>query len=102
MYIYIYVCMYVSYTHTHTHTHTHTCIHIWRQLCSIPGCIYIYDIYSYIIYIYIYMYILNLYIYIGNSAAFLELVHELTGKPLTGDPWVQKLSVSVEELKVSC
>ena len=48
------------------------------------------------------MYILNLYIYIGNSAAFLELVHELTGKPLTGDPWVQKLSVSVEELKVSC
>lgn len=34
----------------------------------------------------------------GNSAAFLDLVHELTGKPLTGEPWVKDLSTSVEEL----
>jgi len=37
----------------------------------------------------------------GNSAAFLDLVHQLTGKPLTGDPWVRELSEGVEELKVS-
>jgi oligoendopeptidase F len=37
----------------------------------------------------------------GNSAAFLDLVHQLTGKPLSGDPWVKELSVGVEELKVA-
>jgi oligoendopeptidase F len=37
----------------------------------------------------------------GNSAAFLDLVKDLTGKPLTGDPWVKELSTSVEDLKTS-
>jgi len=37
----------------------------------------------------------------GNSAAFLDLVKDLTGKPLTGDPWVRELSTTVDQLKVS-
>lgn len=37
----------------------------------------------------------------GNSAAFLDLVKSLTGKPLTGDAWVKELSTSAAELKES-
>lgn len=34
----------------------------------------------------------------GNSARFLDLVENLTGKPLTGDAWVQKLRQPMDEL----
>ncbi|CAK0829101.1 unnamed protein product [Prorocentrum cordatum] len=34
----------------------------------------------------------------GNSAAFLDLVEGLTGKPLTGDAWQRKLSRPLEEV----
>jgi oligoendopeptidase F len=37
----------------------------------------------------------------GNSAAFLDLVKDLTGKPLSGDPWIKELSETTESLKVS-
>lgn len=33
----------------------------------------------------------------GNSAPFLSLVQELTGRPLSGDAWVKKLNQGVEE-----
>ena len=33
----------------------------------------------------------------GNSRPFLDLVKDLTGKELSGDPWVAELSQSVEE-----
>jgi oligoendopeptidase F len=33
----------------------------------------------------------------GNSKPFLDLVHELTGKPLTGDAWVKKLNEPLED-----
>lgn len=34
----------------------------------------------------------------GNSEAFLSLVENLTGSPLTGDAWVNELKQSVEEV----
>lgn len=33
----------------------------------------------------------------GNSKPFLDLVQDVTGKPLTGDAWVNELKTSVEE-----
>jgi Zn-dependent oligopeptidase len=33
----------------------------------------------------------------GNSKPFLDLVHDLTGKPLTGDAWVEKLKEPLED-----
>lgn len=33
----------------------------------------------------------------GNSKPFLDLVHDLTGKPLTGDAWVNKLKEPLEK-----
>lgn len=37
----------------------------------------------------------------GNSAAFLSLVEQLTGKPLDGSAWVETLATPVE-VKVCC
>jgi hypothetical protein len=37
----------------------------------------------------------------GNLEPFLDLVKELTGKELSGDPWVKELSQSVDELLAS-
>jgi hypothetical protein len=33
----------------------------------------------------------------GNSEAFLDLVHKMTGLPLTGEAWVSDLNQSVED-----
>jgi hypothetical protein len=37
----------------------------------------------------------------GNGAAFLDLVQQLTGAPLTGDAWVASLSQDIEQLIAS-
>lgn len=34
----------------------------------------------------------------GNSEMFLDLVHKLTGKPLSGDPWIEALNENLETL----
>ena len=33
----------------------------------------------------------------GNSVPFLDLVEKLTGKPLSGDPWLAALAVPLED-----
>ena len=37
----------------------------------------------------------------GNSVPFLELVEGLTGRPLSGDPWLEDLAQDLEEVVVS-
>ena len=72
------------------------CVYVCVCVCV---CVCIMYMYAYLC-IYMYVCIICISIFIGNSAAFLDLVHQLTNKPLTGDPWVRELSLSVEELKV--